>query len=81
MSIEEQIRQFLAAKLAQDPARPFTDHDDLFTTGVLDSLNFVTLLQFLNKHLGVKFLPSELLFEHFDTVEKIAAMVRKKQAP
>lgn len=78
MSIQDQLHEFISKKLVEGESPPLTHDQDLFTSGILDSLNFVFLVQFLHKQWKIKFSPSELLFENFDTINKIAQMVQQK---
>ena len=49
--------------------------DDLFETGVVDSLGFLRVLAFMDRSLGVQVSMSEIVMENFNTVEKVAAYV------
>ena len=49
--------------------------EDLFATGVLDSLGFMRMLVFLDRDLGVAVSMSEIVMESFNTVDKVAAYV------
>ena len=49
--------------------------DDLFETGVVDSLGFLRVLAFMERSLGVQVSMSEIVMENFNTVEKVAAYV------
>lgn len=47
----------------------------LFTSGLLDSLEVVHLITFLDKELGVALDPLDIGFEELDTVERIVDSV------
>lgn len=51
---------------------------DLFDTGILDSMAFVELLLQLESSFGLKLNLSEIEFEQFRSVEKIADFVASK---
>jgi acyl carrier protein len=49
--------------------------DDLFETGVVDSLGFLRVLAYMDRSFGVQVSMSEIVMENFNTVEKVAAYV------
>lgn len=44
---------------------------DLFETGIMDSLEIISLLSYLEEELNVNFTPDDLQFENYQTVRKI----------
>jgi acyl carrier protein len=52
----------------------------LITGGLVDSFSMVSLLRFLEKKYSIKIPDAEATPDAFDTVDKIAALVRKFQA-
>ena len=44
---------------------------DLFAAGILDSLEIISLLNFLQTEFNIKFSPEDLQFENYQTIEKI----------
>ncbi|MDD5019278.1 MAG: phosphopantetheine-binding protein [Candidatus Omnitrophica bacterium] len=76
--MEDQIRDFIETSFGKPPAG-FGNDTPLFETGVLDSMRFILLLAFLEKRFGVSVDMSEITITNFDTLSKIAGVVRKKQ--
>lgn len=52
---------------------------DLFEAGVLDSLEIIKLLSFLQDHSGFTFNPEDLQFENFQTVDSIITWLTAKK--
>jgi acyl carrier protein len=80
--IESSIRDFIATRLLYSK-EGFTYPDDasLLREGVVDSLGVVELVEFLQGHFGLKVEQQEVRPDNFDSVAKMAAFVRRKQAP
>ncbi len=53
--------------------------DVLFSSGMLDSMDVLSLLIFFDKEFGVSFSPFEVGLEQLDTVEMIAAEIAGKK--
>ena len=79
--IESSIRDFIATRLLYSK-EGFTYPDDasLLREGVVDSLGVVELVEFLQGHFGLKVEQQEVRPDNFDSVAKMAAFVRRKQA-
>jgi acyl carrier protein len=70
----QQIQDFLVDEFLFGEGR-VEPSDDLFETGVMDSLGFMRLLNFMDRQLGVAVSMSEIVMDNFNTVEKVAAYV------
>ena len=49
----------------------------LMSTGVLDSFALVTVISFVETHLGEEVPPADLTFENFDTIASICGYVER----
>lgn len=52
----------------------------LFQGQVLDSLNLVELITFVESRFGIKVSPSEVSIDNLDTVNRIAGFIERKLA-
>ena len=59
------------------PEFDFTTSDDFIADGMLDSFDMVTLVSELDKNYGISIQGTDILPEHFQNVETIAALLRK----
>ena len=76
--MRERLAEFLAELTGCEEVR--TDHHHpLMSSGLLDSLNAVELLLFIESDFGVDVSPSEIGVENFDSVERISSLVEAKQ--
>ncbi len=49
----------------------------LMSTGLLDSFALVTVISFVETHLGEQVPPADLTFENFDTISRICRYVER----
>ena len=52
---------------------------DLYDNGILDSMEVILLLNFLDEELNIKFAFPDLKFENFKTIDTILAWIEKRQ--
>lgn len=79
--VKDTIRQFiLATYLPGESADNLKDDTPLRTSGILDSMSTLGLVNFIEESFGVSFEAHETGIEYFDRIEDIAALVERKQA-
>jgi acyl carrier protein len=79
--VEPLIREFIAQNiLLTDTGFPHKDDVSFLQEGIIDSLGVMELVEFVQKTFGVKVEQSEVTPEHFDSVARLAAFVRRKTA-
>lgn len=59
--------------LGDDPAAPDTD---LLMSGLVDSLGVVMIVEWLERRLGIEIDPSDVVLEHFESVDAMIAYLR-----
>ena len=79
--IEDSIRSFVAGNLVYSDAG-FTYGDDasFLQEGIIDSLGVMELVAFVQSTFGVNVDQQEVTTDHFDSVARLAAFIRRKQA-
>jgi acyl carrier protein len=81
MDINAQIRDYIAKNLLfSDDGFKYKDDDSFLNEGIVDSVGVMELISFVDSTFNIKVDPSEVSPENFDSVNKLAAFVRKKQA-
>ena len=73
-ALVEQIQSFLVDEFLFGEGEVLPT-DDLFDTGVVDSLGFLRVLAYMDRAFGVQVSMSEIVMDNFNTVEKVAAYV------
>jgi len=82
MDPRPEIRAFIGELLEQKgERRSVGDDDSLVTAGLLDSLDIVTTVAFLEERFGVDFASRPFDADEFDTIASIAAIVADRAAP
>lgn len=72
----DQIKTYLTEQLNLSPEE-FNEDTLLFSTGLLDSLNLLEVVTFLEKHIGRRLQPREITLAHLDSISRILAFVSK----
>lgn len=79
MEIKNEIREFVASHYLPDaPAETIADTMPLITSGIIDSIGMLGLVDFIESHYAIEFLPREIDVYALDTVERIEALIRAK---
>jgi acyl carrier protein len=79
--IEQHIRDFIARNLLySDVGFAYPDDASFLREGIIDSLGIMEIVEFVQKTFGVKVDQHEVTPAHFDSVESLAAFVRRKQS-
>jgi acyl carrier protein len=80
--IEPVIRDFIASRLLySSEGFTYADNTPLLREGIIDSLGVVELVEFVQTTFGIQVAQQEVRPDNFDSVEKLAAFVRRKQTP
>ncbi|MBZ5664123.1 MAG: acyl carrier protein [Acidobacteriia bacterium] len=74
------VRDYIIREyLPEGDDRQITDKTPLISSGIVDSFSMVSLLRFLEKKYSIHIPDEAATPEAFDTVERIAALVRRFQ--
>ena len=80
MDIKEQVRSFIIKNFyVPDPAT-LSDEDSLLDQGIIDSTGVLEVTGFLEDTFSLTVEDSEMLPENLDSIERIAAFVKRKVA-
>jgi acyl carrier protein len=73
------IRQHIAQNiLFNKKVYPYPDDASFLENGIIDSMNVMELIMFVEEKFGVEVADEEIVPDHFDSVGKIAAYIRHK---
>lgn len=79
MSTDQKISEFIEDSCLIRFGEEADADTNLFTTGIMDSMGFIELVQFLEADLNVKFADEELNSREFATLSGIQSIARRKQ--
>ncbi|MBK8021004.1 MAG: acyl carrier protein [Chloroflexi bacterium] len=71
MDRHEAMREFIQNRLVFGMNKAIGYDDDLLLSGLLDSLNVIRLLAFIQERFGVDVPPEDVVFENFSTINAI----------
>lgn len=78
--IETTLRTHIAENiLFSSKGYPYADDASLLENGVIDSMNVIELVLFLEEQFGIKVADDEIVPDHFDSISCLANFVRQKQ--
>jgi acyl carrier protein len=79
--VETDINDYISKELVQDPALlPLSNESSLVDSDILDSLNLLRLVVFLEDRFGITMGDADLVPENFGSVSTICAYLRARQA-
>jgi acyl carrier protein len=80
MQIEEQVRQFVIDNfIFGNDTNHFANEDSFLEKGLVDSMGILTLVEFVTDTFAISVADEDLVPEHWDSVNKIAAFVRSRK--
>jgi acyl carrier protein len=79
-SVEEMVRQHISENILFSQSYPYADADSLLENGIIDSMNVMELVVFLEESMGIQVEDHEIIPDNFDSVSCLAEYVRRKQA-
>jgi acyl carrier protein len=80
---EAEFRAQLAQKIQSYSSAPIPElaaADKLFSTGIIDSLTIVEIIEFIEDYWQIRVEPSDLSIDNFDSITAIENYVRGKLA-
>jgi acyl carrier protein len=81
VKIKTEVREFVASHYLPDaPAETITDTMPLITSGIIDSIGMLALVDFIESRYSIEFMPREIDVYKLDTVERIESLIDAKQS-
>lgn len=79
-TLEKQIRTYIAQNiLFTGDEYPYTDDISFLDQGVVDSMNVLELVNFVEERYSLRVEDRDIVPDNFDSVARLAAYVRNKQ--
>jgi acyl carrier protein len=78
-TVNDCIRNYIAKDILYlDTPFPHSDDASLLDQGVIDSMNILQLIMFVEKQFGLNVPDNDVMPENFDSVNRLAEYVRSK---
>jgi len=79
VEIKNEIRAFVAANYLPDtPPETIDDTMPLITSGIIDSIGMLGLVDFIESRFAIEFLPREIDVHALDSIQRIEALIQGK---
>lgn len=78
--VKDKIRHFIV-KLSYLPEEKVNNETLIFAQGILDSMGFITLINFLEESFSLTTTDDDLVEANFESVDAIAGFVERKLQP
>jgi acyl carrier protein len=75
-----QLEKYVATSVLKQPGKHIAPDAALISSGLIDSFSLVDLALYVEDTLGVHLDDTELNAEHFDTLERLAALIESRRA-
>ncbi len=75
---EEVIRTHIAQNILFSKTYPHPDDASFLEEGIIDSMNVMELILFVEERFGLEVADNEIIPDNFDSVARIADFVRQK---
>ncbi len=80
MLTQDQLKEFIVDELLEDDDVEVANDTSLFKERLLDSLNLLALISFIEDQAGIKVESSEITLENVDTIDLVIEFVSRKSA-
>lgn len=79
--VEEMVRKYIAENiLFSKDGYPYPDDASFLDNGIIDSMNVLELVVFVEDNFGITVDDQEVVPENFDSVARLAAYVHQKES-
>ena len=79
MDTQTALAGYIQKELAIGRKKPILPDEDLFASGVLDSLGVLQLVLFVEEQFGIKVADEDVVLENFQTLDAMARYIASRQ--
>lgn len=77
-SIEDKVKKYITENMLFSNAYPFSDETSFLENGVVDSMNVMELVAYVEEVFGMDVADREIVPANFDSVRNLAGFIRRK---
>jgi len=79
MNIQAVLREYILENhLRGEYGEGFEDTTPLLSSGIIDSIGVLNLVNFIESHFAIEFMPREIAPHNLETVQQIQQAIQKK---
>ena len=75
----QQVIQTLGEYIKEQYNANLDQQENIFNSGIIDSLGFVTLIEFISETFEIEFEPDDLIEDNFYSLERMAQFILQKK--
>ncbi|CAB1074995.1 hypothetical protein D1AOALGA4SA_2815 [Olavius algarvensis Delta 1 endosymbiont] len=75
----QQVIQILGDYIKEQYNANLNKQENIFESGIIDSLGFVNLIGFISETFGIEFEPDDLIEDNFYSLERMAQFIGQKK--
>lgn len=75
----QKVIQILAEYIKEQYDAQLDTQENIFDSGIIDSLGFVNLVGFISQSFEIEFEPEDLIEDNFQSLERIAQFILQKK--
>jgi acyl carrier protein len=79
MPVADVLRKQISETILFTKNYPYQDTDSFMENGVLDSMNVIELVLFLEQQFGIQVADHEIIPDNFDSIQQLTTFVQDKQ--
>ncbi len=79
MQVEEILKKHIAETILFSKSYPYENTASFLENGVIDSMNVIELVLFLEQQFGIQVDDREIVPDNFDSIQQLADFVQRKQ--
>jgi len=79
-SVERELKKFIKDNFFFGDHSDFADSDSFLEQGIIDSTGMLELVSFVQQQHGIKIEDDELIPDNLDSIDRLAAFIRRKLA-
>ena len=80
MTTEAKLQEYIEKTFVREKGKRVATADSLLDSGLVDSTGVFELVSFIEAEFGIKIEDEEILPEHFETIDMLAAFIGRKRA-
>lgn len=79
MQVSDILRKQIAETILFTKNYPYQDTDSFLENGVIDSMNVIELVLFLEQQFGIQVADQEIIPDNFDSIQQLTNFIQSKQ--